>query len=126
MPKSNADCRTEFGARVLGSATIAGVEFTFGKPTRDAWRAIQGGGVAVAGGEGEDAVKRATASIEAIEELARGACLSHTPQELEDAAERYYDTLAELGSAVLVAFRREQEKLGKASAPRGSQPPPAS
>ena len=114
MPKTIAECRAEFGARVIGTATIAGVEFAFGKPTRDAWRAIQGGGVAVRGGEGEDAVKRAAASIEAIEELARGACLSHNPQELEDATERYYDTLTELGSAVLVAFRAEQEKLGKA------------
>ena len=111
--KTLEQCRADHGAKLLGSIKIAGVEFCYGKPTRDAWRAMQGGGMATRQGEGEDAVKRATASIEAIEELARGACLSHTPEELEQAAERYYDTLVELGYAVLEAFRAEQEKLGK-------------
>jgi hypothetical protein len=115
MPKSLEQCKATHGEDV-GQVTIAGVLYVFGNPTRDAWRKWRAAGTALGASESADPstfAGRAEHVLEVLEELARTACLSHNPMELESAADVCYDTLAELGQAVAARFEAKQAALGK-------------
>ena len=125
MPKTLDQCRKEHGAD-LGTAEIAGISFVFGNPSRDAWRKFRASQTSLANSEKIDQANlyagRAEHALEALEELAKSACLSHNPAELESAADVYYDSLIELGELVRGRFEAKQNVLGKASAPPGAKP----
>lgn len=117
MPKTVEQCRKEHGAD-LGTAEIAGVVFVFGNPSRDAWRKFRASQTALAASKDNEQANlfagRAEHALESMEELAKSACLSHNPAELEAAADVYFDTLAELGECVRERFAEKQAALGKA------------
>lgn len=125
MPKSLEQCQKEHGAD-LGHVEIAGVVFVFGDPSRASWRKFRASQTALAASEANEQASlyagRAEHAMDALEEMARTACKSHDPMELDTASDRYYDTLVELGESVRGRFEAKQSALGKASAQPGAKP----
>lgn len=125
MPKTLDECKASHGPD-LGTIDIAGTTFVFGNPSRDAWRKFRASQTALAASEANEQANlyagRAEHALESLEELAKSACVSHNPAELEAAADIYYDTLAELGECVRGRFEGKQAALGKASATPGAKP----
>lgn len=104
--------------------TVAGVEYTFRRPSRADWRRIRALELSLAAGnraiandaaEGGKAIGSGVgdAALEMFESACRFCVVSHSLPELEAQADRYFDLFEDLGGEILVAIKGELEDLGK-------------
>lgn len=124
MAKTKEQCVSEHGAKAK-FANVGGVEFVYVMPKAADYRRFRAMTLtAQAKLANPNAIgfNGAETVLEAFEQLCKFTVVSHSAEELDAAAERYFDTFEELGNEIDDEIKRQQGALGKASEPSGTQP----